>query len=162
MPSQQLPAGSPVDPFIDEPMPMHIDPLIYGFNNYYDESDDESDDEPASALLHPGEDPLLRAPKKRAFELTRDERLRIRTMYHECDLTWNQIFAKRTTMKPPMPTLTIRQIQWATDLSKPLTPQKKGHVGAKPSITEGQKAALKAFLEEKKEHHLIPWIELPY
>lgn len=61
-----------------------------------------------------------------------------------------------------MPTLTIRQIQWACNLDNPVNPKKKGCVGAKPLVTDEQKAALEAFLKEKHEHRLIPWIELPY
>lgn len=35
-------------------------------------------------------------------------------------------------------------------------------MGAKPAVSDEQKAALEAFLKEKKGHRLIPWIELPY
>lgn len=141
---------------------MSIDPLLYGFNNYYDESD-ESDDEPAAAaILYPGENPHLQQLKKRAIELTRDQRLRIRCLHHDADLSYIEIYAKRSSLKPPMPTLTIRQIQKACDLTKPVTPQKQGRVGAKPAVSDEQKAALEAFLKEKKGHRLIPWIELPY
>lgn len=62
---------------------------------------------------------------------------------------------------PPMPNLTMRQIQYACVLQNPLTPRKvKG--AAAPKVTDDMKAKIKAFIEEKPEHRLIPWIELPY
>lgn len=31
-----------------------------------------------------------------------------------------------------------------------------------PKVTDAMKEKIKEFLEEKREHRLIPWIELPY
>lgn len=60
-----------------------------------------------------------------------------------------------------MPNLTMRQIQYACVLQNPLTPRKvKG--AAAPKVTDDMKVKIKAFIEEKPEHRLIPWIELPY
>lgn len=158
MPS--LPAGIPADPFIANPMP--IDPLLYGFDNYYlsDYSGDELEPDEEDELLHDGDDPLQTASKKRAKELTRDERFRLRVLHFDAGWTYASICAKRATYDPPTPTLTMRQIQWACDKSHPLTPRKGQTQPSK--VTDTQKELIKASIEEKREHRLIPWIDLPH
>lgn len=159
MPSIQRPAP---DPFIDQ-LNIPVDPLLYGLENLYvsdtDDSDDDIDLEP---LLHEGDDPLQNQNKKRAKELTRDEKLRVRCLHKDAGWTYQTIFEKRMTFQPQMPTLTLRQIQKACDPLIPLTPRKNQGKTRPPKVTEAQKATIKAFLEEKPEHLLIPWIELPY
>jgi hypothetical protein len=111
-----------MDPFDDD---LPLDPLLYGFNNYIDESDHDSNQEddnlPPTPFhyegIYPGEDNR----KKRAPELTRDHRLMIRSLYH---LGWTQatIFERRNQLLFPLPDLTMRQIQTACNPENSLMP----------------------------------------
>jgi hypothetical protein len=149
-----------MDPFTDD---LFLDPLLYGFDNSIDDSDFESEDEGIPPMpfhyegIHPQEDDR----KKRAPELSRDYRLMIQTLYQLAGWTQTTIFQRRNNLLFPLPDLTIRQIQTACDTEARLMPQ-KSTTGVKPKVIDDQKAAIKAFLEEKPEHCLIPWQELLY
>lgn len=150
-----------MDPFIND---LPIDPLLYGYDNYLEESDsneDEEDNLPPTPFAHEGINPQAEERKKRAPELSRDHRLMIRTLHHTAGWTQATIFERRHQLMFPLPDLTMRQIQTSCNLDTQLTPQKH-RAGVRPKVTDEQKSALKAFLEEKPEHRLIPWRELPY
>lgn len=152
------------DPFAED---LPIDPELYGNNYYLDESDSESgsdyEDLPPTPLHHEGVDPQTEARKKRAIELTRDQRLMIRTLYQTAGWTQATIFERRNALLIPLPTLTMRQIQTACDPNTPLTP-KRSNCRGKAKVTDEQKALIKAFLDDKEhpERRLLPWWELPY
>lgn len=154
------------DPFLEARFELPpIDPALYGFQNYYDDGEDEDEDDetlpPAADFLFEGEDPALNERKRRAPELTRDQKVRIRCLYYDAQFTQAKIFEWRNNFNPPMPTITPRQIQKACDLRLHLTPRKV-QGAAPPKVTDEMKEKIKAFIEEKPENRLIPWIELPY
>lgn len=158
------------DPFEDDESESNrpfqappIDLQLYGFHNYHEsESEDDLGDEPepTEPLLHEGDHPMQKDRKKRAKELSRDERIRIRCLHRDAGWIFAKIYQNRQSFEPPMPTLTIRQIQFACDRNQPLTPRKGQKMPIK--VTDEMKEKLAEFLKEKPEHRLIPWIELPY
>ncbi|KAH8746594.1 hypothetical protein F5883DRAFT_585290 [Diaporthe sp. PMI_573] len=129
-----------MDDLFAEDLP--IDPELYGNNYYLDQSDFE---------------------KKRAIELTCNQRLMIRTLYQTAGWTQATIFERRNALLIPLPTLTMRQIQTACDSNTPFT-LKRSNCRGKAKVTDEQKALIKAFLDDKEhpERRLLPWWELPY
>jgi len=95
--------------------------------------------------------PAPSTPKKsRSKELTRDQRLEIRTLHFKAGWTYEVIAANTP--------YTYRQIQWACN--SPLTPQKRGP--KKGLINTPLKCRLNLWLLEDEVNRQIPWCDLRY
>jgi len=100
----------------------------------------------------------MAAPRARAPELTRDQRLRIVTLYRDANWSYSEVL--RHLQQAGLPQLTRHQVVRAC--TGPPTPQKPGRVGSKVKVTEEQKAQLKAFLTEHITHRALPWSHIPH
>ena len=89
-------------------------------------------------------------PKQRK-QTTRDDRLRIQTLYYNAGFTPDQIVLQ-------LHHLTLRQVEYA--LSHPLTPKKKA-CGRKPFLSTPRRKLLIDWVCASKVHRRIPWDEIP-
>jgi transposase len=87
--------------------------------------------------------------RKRAVNLTRDQRVEIRTLRNVAQWSYDQITANRG--------YTVRQIQWALDI--PLTPKKRRRKGA---INTPTRLRIKAWIEADPYYRKIAWHNLPF
>jgi hypothetical protein len=100
---------------------------------------------------NPTMEPTLHVPTpKQTHELTRDQRLRVQTLFNDANFTVSQI-ALQTGYTP-------RQIRYA--LEHRLTPQKR-KTGRKGLLNTLQRKRLIQWVTASQENRETPWIEVP-
>jgi hypothetical protein len=94
--------------------------------------------------------PTPKTPRKRQLECTRDDRLRVQTLYFDAGFTYDQIVLQTN--------LTPGQVRYALDHR--LTPQKK-RSGRKVLLNTPQRKRLIKWVTASKTNRRVPWPEIP-
>ena len=91
-------------------------------------------------------------PKTPTHIASRDDRLRIQTLYYDAGWTIDDILLQH-------PKYTHRQVQYA--LENRLTPQRRGHCGRHVKIDTPHRQYLVYWVTQNSFRRDIPWAELP-